>query len=119
MSQFLQEVLSEIQQVERLAEREAEELAEKVLQEAKRLCSQRSVRNSESSLGVKTGRLRQSLRVRPCIHLPDGHTEYVIEFDEKIAPHAKYVIHGTRKIKPHSILEAAVVNVGKDDWEML
>lgn len=118
MSQFLKEMQAEIDEVKRLASKDADDIASQVLQEARRLCSRRSVRNSEETLGVKTGRLRQSLRKR-MIQMPDGSVEVEVYFDPGVAPHAKWVIQGTRQIKPHPILEEAAMNVDSEDWEIL
>lgn len=114
MSEFLKEVQAEIERVKDAASREAQDLADRVLREAQRLVSQKSVRDSESTLGVKTGRLRQALRKR-MVQLPDGTIEFEIYFDATVAPHAKYVIQGTRYIKPHPILDIAADRVGGDD----
>jgi HK97 gp10 family phage protein len=108
MSDFLSEVMAEISLVKEEAEKVADRVADKIVSEAQKLLSSSSITKSETTLGVKTGRLRQSLKKRV---VRDAAGELVVEvyFDEKTAPHAKFVIQGTRHIKPHPILEAATV----------
>ncbi len=114
MSDFLGELTGELEEARREVEVEAERVADAILSAAQDLVSRKGVLKSETELGVKTGRLRRSLKKRTVRNL-DGEYQVEVYFDEKIAPHAKFVIQGTRKIKPHPILEAAAVKVENED----
>lgn len=93
---------------------EISEVVQKLYAEAERLLSQPSLKRSEVTLGVKTGRLRRALKFR--LEQSDNGIEIRLWFDEAVAPHAKFVINGTRKIKPHPIFEQALAKVLGDDY---
>jgi hypothetical protein len=57
------------------------------------------------SLGIKTGRLRQSLRM----NMTTDSVE--VYFDPHVAAHAGYALQGTRFIKPRNILENSLQRV--------
>jgi hypothetical protein len=93
---------------------QADEILSQIYQEAEKLLTQPSVKGSEVTLGVKTGRLRQALKFT--LTQTDDGVEIQMWFDANIAPHAKFVINGTKFIKPHPILDEAVLKVLGDDY---
>ena len=110
MSEFIRQLEAEITvHARNLAER-GHQWAQRYLDSVKRQLGASSVRKSEDALGHKTGRLRDSLKVKQEVG-PNGVT-YDIYFDEKIAPHAKYVVRGTRHIKPHPVFERTFERMG-------
>jgi len=116
VDEFESQILAEINQIKEQAQESVAELADQVFHAAQDLVSSPSVMKGEKTLGVKTGRLKRSLKQR-VVQTPDGPIIEIF-FDTTVAPHAKFVIQGTRKIKPHPILEIAASRV-KDEEDLL
>lgn len=114
MSDFLKEIQAELEQVKQDANREGQRVADLVYENALEKLSQRSIKNAEEALGVKTGRLKQSLKRRVVVDPMTGEVSFEVYFDSNVAPHAKWVIQGTRKMKPHPILENAVSSIEEE-----
>lgn len=107
-------IREEMERAKTQARERVNEVARKIYDEAERLLSQPSLKHSEVTLGVKTGRLRRALKFR--LEQGADGIEIRMWFDEAVAPHAKFVISGTRKIKPHPIFEQALAKVLGDDY---
>lgn len=107
-------IREEIERAKTQVREQVNEVVQRIYNEAEKLLCQPSLKHSEVTLGVKTGRLRRALKFR----LEQGAEGIEIRmwFDEAIAPHAKFVINGTRKIKPHPIFEQALAKVLGDEY---
>lgn len=114
MVDFESIIRQEVERAKADVRAQADEILSQIYNEAERLVSQPSVKASELTLGVKTGRLKQSIKFT--LTQTDGGIEIQMWFDTNIAPHAKFVIDGTRYIKPHPILDEAVLKVLGDDY---
>lgn len=113
-SNFEAVIRKEMERAKTQVQEQVNEVVQRLYTEAEKLLSQPSLKRSEVTLGVKTGRLRRALKFR-LEQSADG-IEIRMWFDEAVAPHAKFVINGTRKIKPHPIFEQALAKVLGDDY---
>lgn len=112
---FLDDCKRDLEEMKNKVIKQAGAWGERVFKEARRNLSGRGIRQSESALNEKTGRLKRSLEKKVVV-TPNG-IEVIVGIDMRKAGNSRFAILGTRYIKPRDPIGSAMRTVGDNIFE--